>query len=377
MDRYAVARTSGSQGLKALIVQDRSMMELLFAVQVGNFPGFSTSPITILQRLLTRTRWATVTIGRGFYPSAVGLAYAPKSTDWFVDRLWLAKIDPIEEVVDQLNRFQPNILLAYSSVLEILAREVLAGRLQLSRKGRLQQVINMSEPLSEAAQRLLATAFHLPVTNNYATGECMCLSLGCPEGHGMHLQADWVILEVVDLDNRPVEAGRPGEKVLLTNLYNTIQPFIRYEVGDVVTISPEPCPCGSPLPLILKVEGRTDEVTWIWDGDRFREVHPYVFVDCLDELPKVGWYQVSQVERNRYELRVSPAPGQQIEAGDLGRKLHGDLRQFGLADLIRVDVLVVPDMAPDPRTGKLKRITSRIGPPQADRSAPRHLTSVT
>ena len=89
----------------------------------------------------------------------------------------------------------------------------------------------MSEPLSDGARRLITDTFGLPVTNNYASGECMALSTGCPQGHGMHLQADWAILEVVNRHNEPVAAGEPGEKVLLTNLYNTVQPFIRYETG--------------------------------------------------------------------------------------------------------------------------------------------------
>ena len=149
----------------------------------------------------------------------------------------------------------------------------------------MRQVINMSEPLSNGARHLVGEAFGVPVTNNYATGECMALSMGCPQAHGMHLQADWAILEVVDRRHRPVPAGERGEKALLTNLYNTVQPFIRYEIQDVVTMSPSPCPCGSPLPLILKVEGRTDEMVWIRDGSGYRQVHPYVFVDVLDERP--------------------------------------------------------------------------------------------
>ena len=161
----------------------------------------------------------------------------------------------------------------------------------------LRQVVNMSEPLSGGAKELISEAFGLPVTNNYATGECMALSMGCLKGHGMHLQADWAILEVVDHQDEPVPAGQPGEKVLITNLYNTLQPFLRYETEDIVTMSPTPCPCGSPFPLILRVEGRTAEVTWIQAGDRYRQIHPYVFIDFPDEYPGVGWYHIVQVER--------------------------------------------------------------------------------
>jgi phenylacetate-CoA ligase len=87
----------------------------------------------------------------------------------FVQRLWLTHIEPLEDIIAQLNRFQPHVLLAYANVLEVLAREALAGRLRLGRDRVLRQVINMSEPLSEGAKRLISEAFGLPFTNNYAT----------------------------------------------------------------------------------------------------------------------------------------------------------------------------------------------------------------
>jgi phenylacetate-coenzyme A ligase PaaK-like adenylate-forming protein len=361
--KYAVSHTSGTQGLQALIVQDRSMTELLFALQMARGTVFPASPRGIVQRLVDRARLAVLTIGRGFYPSAAALAYAPPASEVFVHRLWLTSIEPLADVIKQLNAFQPHILLTYANILEVLAREALAGRLHLFRDRPLRQIINMSEPISEGARNLAAEAFGLPVTNNYAMGECMALSTSCPQAHGMHLQADWCILEVVDRHHRPVPPGEPGEKVLLTNLYNTVQPFIRYEIGDVVTMSPTPCPCGVPLPRILKVEGRTDEVVWIQVDGAYRQVHPYVFVDCLDVYPALGWYQLAQVERNYFVLRAGPAPGRHVNKEELAAVLQHGLAQHGLRELIQVEIELTNGIAPDPRSGKLKRIMSRIGPP--------------
>jgi phenylacetate-coenzyme A ligase PaaK-like adenylate-forming protein len=391
--RYAVSRTSGTQGLPALIVQDRGMMELLFALQMVRGSVFPSGPAAALERLFRPARLAVVTIGRGFYPTAAALAYAPPASRRFVDRLWLTHIEPLDEVTEQLNRFRPDVLLAYANVLEILAREALAGRLRLRRdappdkpealatghkpeapaRGSLRQIINMSEPLSGGARQLIQDAFDLPVTNSYATGECMALSICCPQAHGMHQQADWAVLEVVDRHNQPVPPGQPGEKVLITNLTNTVQPFIRYEVGDVVTMSPTPCPCGSPFPLIVNVEGRTDEVVWVRDGNGFRQVHPYVFIDVLDEYPPLGWYQLTQQGRNRFLLRAVPAPQRHLSGEELYQVVQDGLRRFGLAHLLRVDVEITDRLAPDPKSGKLKRITSRLGPPsEEEREALRH-----
>ena len=361
--KYAISRTSGTGGLQAIIVQDRAMMELLFALQMLRGSRLTRSPLAILQRLFRRTRLAVVTIGQGFFPSASALAYEPAGAEFFINKLWIQQIEPLEEVTARLNDFQPEVLLGYANVLEMLAREELEGRLRIGQQRTLRQIINMSEPLSAGARSLVEKAFGIMVTNNYAMGECMALTTACPQGHGMHVQADWAILEVVDEELRPVPPGTSGAKVLITNLYNTIQPFIRYEVNDVVTLSPTPCPCGSPLPLILRVEGRTDEVVWIEDDGKFRQIHPYVFVDVLDEFPAVGWYQIVQTERNRFILRAVAAPGRHLTVDEVRQVMERGLRRFGLADKIIMDVELSSDVAPNPKSGKLKRISSQIAPP--------------
>ncbi|MBL8794958.1 MAG: phenylacetate--CoA ligase family protein [Planctomycetia bacterium] len=366
LGRYAVSHTSGTQGQKAVIVQDRSMTELLFALQMLRGSVLTVSPLEFLQRLFQRNRLAAVTIGQGFYPSAVALAYAPPAADVLVQRLWIKRIEPLSEVVEKLNRFQPHVLLAYANVLEMLSHEEQADRLRLARPGALRQIMNMSEPLPTGAQEAIRKAFGIALTDNYGMGECLALSAGCPQGHGMHLNADWAILEVVDRQHHPVPPGQPGEKVLLTNLYNAVQPFIRYEVTDVVTMSPAPCPCGSPLPLIASVAGRTDEVVWIQDGEQYRQVHPYVFVDILDRVPEVGLYQVRQVERNRFVVQAAPAPGRTLLREPLERALARGLEEFELTELLDLEVVVNADLAPDPKSGKLKRIVSDVARPDMD-----------
>jgi phenylacetate-coenzyme A ligase PaaK-like adenylate-forming protein len=364
LDRYAPSRTSGTQGMPALIVQDRAMMELLFALQMGRGSVFPANPVAAVQRLVRRARLAVVTIGRGFYPSAVALAYAPRAAEAFVNRLWLTHIEPLEQVVAQLNAFGPE----HPAGLRQRPGGVGArgpGRPAPPGPGRAAAAGHQHERAAlgrggPARPGRLRPAGDEQLRQRRVHGPLHRL----PQGHGMHQQADWAVLEVVDRDNRPVPPGQPGEKVLITNLYNTLQPFIRYELADVVTMSPTPCPCGSPLPLVLKVEGRTDEMVWIRDADRFRQVHPYVFVDFLDEYPALGWYQIVQEERNRFVLRAAPAPGRQIGLEELRGIIRRGLERFGLAELIRFDVEIAADVAPDPLSGKLKRITSRIGPPE-------------
>jgi phenylacetate-coenzyme A ligase PaaK-like adenylate-forming protein len=67
-----------------------------------------------------------------------------------------------------------------------------------------------------------------------------------------------------------VPAGRPSATTLLTNLANRVQPVIRYDLGDRITLAVEPCTCGSPLPVV-EVQGRRDDTLHL-PGIRRREV---------------------------------------------------------------------------------------------------------
>lgn len=55
-------------------------------------------------------------------------------------------------------------------------------------------------------------------------------------------------------------AGEPGARLLVTNFHNLVQPIIRLEVSDVLTIEPEPCLCGRTLVRAREIEGRSDDV---------------------------------------------------------------------------------------------------------------------
>jgi hypothetical protein len=53
-----------------------------------------------------------------------------------------------------------------------------------------------------------------------------------------------------------------------------------------------------------------------------------------------------------------------LSRDDLRAVLERGLERFGLAGLVDFDIAITPDQAPDPKTGKLQGITSRVGPPE-------------
>ena len=162
---------------------------------------------------------------------------------------------PIEEQVAALNRFRPQFLNGYPSAVMRLAEEQEAGRLRLS----LTALSTSSELRTPAMTERIAAAFGVAPFDLYATTEGL-FGFECERHEGIHLYDDASVVENVDEDNRPVPPGEPGARVLVTNLHNLVQPIIRLAVADVMTLDPEPCPCGRTLVRAAAIEGRHDDV---------------------------------------------------------------------------------------------------------------------
>ena len=371
LGRYIPSHTSGSQGQPALIVQEPRGVATTVALQMARGNNLPKEWTTVFRRLLRRARWALVTLRPDFYPSAVAFAYLPAGARRLMRLEWSSLFDPLKEMVARLNAFQPEYLTGYANVLETLAREEEAGRLRLRATGTLLQLANISEPMAEETRLRLEAAFGVHASNQYAMGECPHLTVGCPVGPGSHLNADLAILEVVDDQYRAVPPGTAGSKVLVTNLVNRIQPFIRYEIDDVVTMSPGPCPCGSPLPLIRPVPGRAQDRLWVEMGGRVRELPVYAFRAGLQHFTSIGEYQISQTGPNRYEVQVAPVPGQSLDSHTIRSRLLESLSEEGVASAIELETRVVADIQPDPRSGKLKRVRNLVEPPLVPLAATR------
>ena len=132
-------------------------------------------------------------------------------------------------LVEELERWQPTVLATYPGMAWILAQEKAAGHLRCAPEA----VWTGGETLSPVLQRAIDKAFGCPVRNSYGASECMAIANECRSG-ALHLNADWVMLEPVDAQFRPVPQGEVGSTTLLTNLANHLQPIIRYDLGDRV-----------------------------------------------------------------------------------------------------------------------------------------------
>src|SRR4249920_4050845 len=122
--------------------------------------------------------------------------------------------EPLDGIVTRLNAWQPQMLIAYASMLRLLTGEQLAGRLTIAPRF----LFSASEVLTDSTRRLATTAWNRKPYNVYAATETSGNAAECDQHAGMHLFEDLVITEVVDSNNQPVPPGQYGAKVLVTVL---------------------------------------------------------------------------------------------------------------------------------------------------------------
>jgi phenylacetate-CoA ligase len=112
--------------------------------------------------------------------------------------------------------------------------------------------------------------------------------------------AERVLIEIVDAAGLPVPPGVSG-RVVITPFYNTAQPLIRYDQGDMATFGP-PCDCGRNLPVLHSLDGRVVHMFRHPDGRRRTRGFPEKYHQTLD----ARMWQFAQVGPLDFEIRYVP-----------------------------------------------------------------------
>jgi putative adenylate-forming enzyme len=315
LDRYRVMTTSGSSGHKGLFVFDRSEWRTV----IGMFLRYSAM-VGVRPRLPRRLRIAAII---GASPTHMSRQISASVSVGIHRVLTLSVTQPVEQLVESLNRFQPDFVAAYPSAATRLAEEQLAGRLRLTLAG----MSTSSELRTPEMTERIVEAFGVRPFDHYATTEGLW-GCECEHHQGIHLFEDVTLVENVDDAGVPTPIGESGTHLLVTSLHNLVQPIIRMELSDAVTLDPEPCPCGRTLIRARSIEGRTDDVLSL-PGRRGGEVmvHPLQF-GILTRDREVREFQVVQ-EGESVLIRVVARPS---ASGELEGRLR-EVVAWKLAEL--------------------------------------------
>jgi phenylacetate-coenzyme A ligase PaaK-like adenylate-forming protein len=339
LGEYRVATTSGTTGRRSIVVftaeeaaawravSGRPMMRMGIGPRPPRFAALgSPSPVHVTRQVLV--------------PPGVPTPPVSAAT-------------PIAELVAALNAQQPELLLGAVGVWRALAEEQIAGRLRIAPKA----ASFSSEAVTADVRRRVRQAWGIEPMSGYAATEAPAIATSSPEHAELEIADDVVVIEIVDDDGKPVAPGRPGARVLLTNLINYAQPLIRYELTDSVVESPLPNPAGRPWRCLLSVDGRTADILYLRAPDGATVlVHPSVLGSAVAPLAEVGEYAFVY-DAHGLHAHIVLTPG---AAADVEERLR-----IALIDAVAstgavpplVDVLPVPALQREPG-GKLRLVRS-------------------
>jgi len=348
LGRYAVFSSSGTTGVPGLLVQDADSLavyDALGATRLG-----ALAPAWNWNQPFARQRYALIAATEGHFAGVVGWERLRALHPWFEAN---ARVFPvtasIREICTELERFRPTVIASYATVLRALAYEKDAGRLDVEPS----VLWYGGEWLAPMARDHIERAFGCRVAGDYGASEFVNIAFECERG-ALHVNDDWVVLEPVDEDYRPVPPDTPSASVLLTNLANRVQPLVRYELGDSVTLVSRPCACGRPFPVI-RVDGRRDEILRLHDAKGHEiPVMPMALCTAMEEGSGVHRFQIVQTGPRALRVRIeSPSRRSNIAA-----RARDVLAQFlarqGLTGIAtRIDLGKV---AAHPVSGKFRQV---------------------
>ncbi len=356
LGKYPVWTTSGTTGEPGVFVQDETAWTI--SDVLGDrwiLPAMVS--VSSLSRLFTQNlHIGLIAVSGGHFAGAAGLEMMRRESVYGERRLRLfSPKSPIDDLISNLNQYQPAILEGYSTVLVELARAQQDGRLNISPA----LVLPTAEPISEAQKRMLRDTFDCVVRELYGATEFVPIAVECEHGN-LHANTDWVVLEPVDEDYQPVETGTPSDTVLITSLANRVQPLVRYDLGDSITLYEEPCPCGSAFP-IMEVGGRQGDVLQ-FETDEGEEVpiFPLSLSSVVEEVPGVHRTQIIRTAPTTLRVRFDVTPDATEEEiwKHIERELQSFLRTHGISR-ITVEAASEPPQREE-RSGKFRHVWSEL-----------------
>ncbi len=223
---------------------------------------------------------------------------------------------PLEDQVALLQKYQADVLYCNPNQLADVARFILDNKVH----GIEPKLIFLeSENLLPAVRSLIKECFHVDPVNIYGSREFGAIAWECKKRHGLHINADLLLIQVIDpLTNQEVKEGESGH-VVITDLTNQATPFIRYDTEDIATATFRKCSCGITFPLLTNILGRDSEILTLPSGKKF-QANVY-FSILLREIETIEQYQVIITLRNTFVIRLKTHNNAKINEQDLKAKI--------------------------------------------------------
>jgi len=344
-----VMHTSGSTGVPGIFIYSKQEWSFIAALVVARI----SQPVF---RPFNKLRLAFLGKTGGHYAGVTLTSDAPK----LLYNTRLFNPEDIQKLIAGLNEFQPDIISGYAGTIYQLALAKLDGRLKIN-PGRLQ---SSGEVLTENMRQTIENAFNQDVIDLYACCESIVLGIQKSGSDPFHLFNDWHHFEVIDENDNLVPEGTQGS-LLVTPLYKTLQPLIRYRLSDTIAIKTT----DQPFITLNRFSGRTGEtLTYINAHGIEHTIHPYDMLAFY--VPGLRQFQFEQTSPNTLLLRISVLDGYSDTKHLAEKKLQDILVKADIEKFVSAKAEFVESIGLNPKTGKFNTVI----PYKESRAKPKNRT---
>ncbi|MCK5240201.1 MAG: phenylacetate--CoA ligase family protein [Candidatus Thorarchaeota archaeon] len=251
----------------------------------------------------------------------------------------------IEQYLYTLRRKRITYLEGFVSPLVVLAKYV--GQSEI--KPNLVSVKTKGEMLYPNTRRFIERNLQCSVFESYGSGELGEMALECNQKNGLHVYNESYIIEVIR-DGEPV-VDEIGDLVI-TDLTNYTQPFIRYLIGDRGVITDEKCECGQEFQILKSIEGRANDAITCSNGTWLSSRY---FWGLVEPFSSILQWQVEQLSMDRIIFRLVMLSSE----SDLETRITEAIAKIDSTMEVEFDYV---SEIPKTKSGKLRNVVSRIKP---------------
>lgn len=311
--------TSGNRGL--FVISNRERYAWLGAILAKALPNFWRKSERIAVALPLHTR---------LYDAAN--RFGPVSLRFF------DVTDGPESWVDDLTNFAPTTLIAPPKILCWLADHS-AKNLNPVR------IFSGAEVLDPIDRQHIEAKFDLKLGQIYMATEGL-LGVSCPEGR-LHLCEDIIHFELEPQPDSDLVSP------IITDFRRETQIMARYRMNDLLRVSDDTCPCGSPCLVVDEIVGRQDDVFVFEVNGKEIQITPDIMRNAvLDANRSILDFRLKQIAKHELTLHLHSKLSKQValQAADALTKI------FENRGISGVTIVHIPDDLNLDTTRKLRRI---------------------
>lgn len=231
----------------------------------------------------------------------------------------------------------------YPSAIYLVACYFLDNHIRLPHPPRV--IVTGSETLLPHHREVIGKAFNAKVTDQYGAAE-HCGNISACEKHTYHVDMEFGIVEFLPMEGMPLNV----RQIVCTGLHNMAMPLIRYNIGDIATLSNAVCECGRQAPTVKKIDGRIESYILTPDGRQLGRLG-FLFY----ESSKIEEAQLIQETLSSVTVRLVRSP----DYSNLDEKALLDVMRRYLGDQIKIQFEYL-DKIPREPNGKFRHIVSHV-----------------